>query len=361
MSTKLNEPPKAATAGEVAQLAGVSRSTVSRALRGDHRISEDTQAKVRDAATRLGYELKLRRQMPGTGKHRVGVVAGNLFNPFYPELVERLTERFEPEGIDVIVASAPSDAFAGHAVRMLVKAGVGAIIFTAIPIHSDLLDTCERSDVPAILINRCVPGARVLAIGCNNYIGAFSAAERLLESGHRRIAFIQGRADTSTNLDRKKGFEDALERWALKPAAILGGTEYSYEVGYRAALRLMREHNIPDAVFGANDIVVMGAMDALRTEGGLRIPEDISAIGFDDMYMARWSSYNLTTVRQPIELMVENALAGVKQGLKYRAFHPSMQLLEGELVIRGSARLSETVQGGRHEGPRTITHESDAR
>ena len=333
------------TAADVAKLAGVSRSTVSRALRGDPRISEEAQTRVRDAAARVGYELKLRRQMPGAGKNRVGVVAGNLFNPFYPELVERLTERFEPEGIDVLIASAPSDAFAGHAIRMLVDAGVGAIIFTAIPIHSDLLDTCERADVPAILINRYVPGARVLAIGCNNYVGAYSAVEWLLENGHRRVAFIQGRVDTSTNIDRREGCRDALAKWNLKPAAIVGGTEYSYEVGYRSVCRLLEDGDIPDAIFGANDIIAIGAMDAVKVEGGLTVPGDVSVIGFDDIHIAAWPTYNLTTVKQPIELMVETALAGVKQGIRDRSFHPSMQQLEGELVIRGSARIAEAAAG----------------
>ncbi|RKR07403.1 LacI family transcriptional regulator [Kushneria sinocarnis] len=319
------------TASEVARAARVAVSTVSRALRDDHRISAATRHHVQEVAQRLGYESATRR----SSAPRVGLVMEHLHNPFYPALIERLSHRLAEEGVELLCMTAGADGRHETVIASLARLKVGAIIFTTANIDSAAVSACEQHEIPAILVNRYIPGARALTVGCNNYAGGMLLAEWLIRRGHRRLLFIQGERHASTTIDRQKGVRDAARRYRLPAVTLAGSNAYSHEAGYTAIGALAR-HELPDAIIGANDVLALGAMDALCHEWQLAVPEAVSVAGFDDIDMAAWRRYDLTTVRQPLAGMVEAVVEGVHRSLKYQVFTPRSYLLEGDIIERGS-------------------------
>ena len=165
-------------------------------------------------------------------------------------------------------------------------------------------------------------------------------ADFLLDRGFKRLAFVSGRPDASTNRDRWMGFSQRC--WA-RSAALPSSSEgqgFSYEEGYRGALELLRGSNRPDALFCANDILAVGALDALRRDGGLRVPEDIAVVGFDDIAMASWPPYDLTTVRQPVDRMIAGTIDLAVALTRGEVGQPSAQRHPGTLIERNTTRCS---------------------
>jgi DNA-binding LacI/PurR family transcriptional regulator len=146
------------------------------------------------------------------------------------------------------------------------------------------------------------------------------------------VAYVAGREDTSTNIEREHAFTRSAAELGLVLAARVSTGEYSYEAGYRAAIEVGRSG--ADAIFFANDILAVGGLDALRDEVGLKVPEDISVVGFDDIGMARWPRYQLTTVRQPVERMLDTAIGLLPQSSREPAEAPALHRIPGELVVR---------------------------
>jgi DNA-binding LacI/PurR family transcriptional regulator len=162
-------------------------------------------------------------------------------------------------------------------------------------------------------------------------------ADLLVKAGHKRNAYIAGRANTSTNVDREKGFGARLRECDVNEWSREQG-EYTHESGYVAAKRLLARVDPPDAIFAANDIMAMGVLDAAR-ELGVRVPDQLSVIGFDGIPVGEWQSYSLTTIRQPIEDMIDATLKLLDTLVEKPNAKPSINMIPGTLVKRNSARL----------------------
>jgi len=222
---------------------------------------------------------------------------------------------------------------------MVLQYRVDGLIITSATLSSEMADECARSGVPVILFNRYVRGANVSAVCCDNVEGGRSVADHLLDTGHRRLAYIAGKENTSTNIDREKGFTNRLrERGILHWLREQG--EYTYESGYEAAKRLLQQDNPPDAIFCANDIMALGAIDAARHVVGLKVPEDVSIVGFDDIPTANWPSYSLTTIRQPVNQMIEATIELLLERFETPDIEPVLQLVPGPLIQRASTRTT---------------------
>jgi DNA-binding LacI/PurR family transcriptional regulator len=209
--------------------------------------------------------------------------------------------------------------------------------------------TCATHGTPVVLLNRNVPGSGVHAVSCDNYEGGRAVARFLVERGHKRLAYAAGKPDTTTNLDREKGFVDQLRDLGMTLWDRAGDEDYTHDAGYRAALRLLKREQRPDAIFFANDIMAIGGIDAIRGETSLSIPKDVSIVGFDDIRMAEWPSYNLTTVRQPIPEMVERAGEILAQYQGGKPKKPRVHLVRGDLIERGSTIDRRTGKSGKRE------------
>jgi LacI family transcriptional regulator len=297
------------TSRDIAREAGVSQPTVSRALRGDPRVASATVALVEATANRLGYvphaaARTLITRRTGT----VAIVVADITNPFYPGLVEALHEQLGRAGYRAVLLNERTDSREEGSLAPLLRGGVvdGAIVATATidPRTRALLD---EAAAPIVLVVREVDGAARDAVVCDNHGGGELAAAHLVGLGHRRIGLVSGPADTSTARDRDAGFVAALTRAgiALDPALRRSG-DFSHQAGYQACLELLGLPQPPTALFCGNDVIAFGALDAARRRG-VAVPDELSVIGFDDIELAGWESFRLTTVRQPLADMAHEA------------------------------------------------------
>ncbi len=330
-----------ATAADIALAAGVSTATVSRALQQNSVVSVETREKVLAAARRLGYRPNsLARGLAAGQNSLIGVVAGDITNPFYPEVIERLTRRLTSAGLYPILVNMFDDDAFEDTLSSVLQYRVKAVIFTTSPLTSAACELCEDYGVPQYLFNRHRARGDSFAVVCNNLAGGRMVAQLLLDNGHERLAYISGRPDTSTNQERHAGFAKMIAERGAQPCITEHGGVYSYEAGYQAALRLIQSHPEVDGIFCANDILALGALDALRHQLGRRVPGDFSVIGFDDIAPAAWPAYNLTTIRQPVDQMIEAVVSAIQRQNAEDSLTPgSPAVLDGELVLRASARL----------------------
>jgi len=330
------------TSFDVADLAGVSQSTVSRAFSPEAKVSKKTRQKVLAAAAELGYQPDaIARSLSTQHTNIIGIVMAHITSPFYPYVLEKFTRRLQEMGRQVLLFNAAPEQDVDDILPLVLQYRVDGLIITSATISSEMADVLARGGTPVILFNRYVLGANCSAVCCDNVDGARKIADFLLDNGHKRPAYIAGDINTSTNIDREKGFGDRLRERGIVQWYHEQG-EYTYQAGYAATLRLFERDEPPDAIFCANDIMAFGALDAARHELGLRVPEDVSIIGFDDIPTADWPAYNLSTIRQPVNRMIDVTLELLLERLDNPSAEPVLKLLPGPLIQRKSTRQAAT-------------------
>lgn len=323
------------TSRDVARVAGVSQATVSRALSGGS-VSPATREKILQAAKTVGYVPNLGARAMKTGRvDTVGVVVADLTNPFYPEILNALTEYLDAAGKKVTLWN--SDGPGNDAALEAINAGsVDGVIFTTVIEASAPLRAALGKHSPVVLINRTVDVLACDQISSDNEAGGRTVASYFVANGHRRIAFIGGPSVASTARDRRRGFAQRLNEAdvPLAPERTLEGP-FSHDFGYSATTRLLRSDEPPTAIFCSNDLLAFGALDAARAEG-VSVPENLWIVGYDDIAMSAWPAFDLTTVHQPSRVM---ARAGA-QALLDRIEHPTAPYktltFRSHLVVRGT-------------------------
>lgn len=336
-TTPSRSPSSLPTVRTISALAGVSPSTVSRALKGDPRISEKTRAAVAAIAQQEGYAPNaMARGLVTRSSGVVGIVLGNMENPFYGELVERLYGRLVEIGKYPMLLHIGGETLDSEAIKPIRQYQMDGCIIAAARLSSRAAETCALNRLPMVMINR-VARIHSCTVSCDNYAGGMMAGELLIDADHRHIAFIAGREDTSTSEDRENGLRSALRKAGLAPEGWARG-HYTYDGGFTAAKALLAEKPRPDAIFAANDIMALGAIDAIR-ESGLTVPDDVSIIGFDDIRPARWHNYRLTTIAQPIDAMITRSLALLTERMESPELSGESISIQGEMKVRASARL----------------------
>ncbi|MEO0939178.1 MAG: LacI family DNA-binding transcriptional regulator [Pseudomonadota bacterium] len=330
------------TARDVAARAGVSRSAVSRVFTPGASVSGPTAEKVREAATALGYRPNVLARSLITGQSRIiGLVVAYLDNLFYPEALEELSKALQHQGYHVLVfiADNKSGATAGL-VEDLLDYQVDAIIAASVGLSNDLTARCVEAGIPVVLFNRGQDDPRLSSVTSDNVAGGRALAAFLIAGGHRKIGHIAGWPGASTQRDREAGFRAGLDAAGMGLHARI---EADFDLAKaRDAARAMFADDPPDAVFVANDHMAFAVMDVLRFELGLRIPEDVSIVGYDDVAIAAWPAYDLTTVRQPAGQMVRRTVDLLMQKLRGTAA-PEQITIPGPLRIRSSARKPEGI------------------
>jgi DNA-binding LacI/PurR family transcriptional regulator len=323
------------TSLEVAALAGVSQSAVSRVFSPGSSVSKKTAEKVRAAAEKLGYRPNVLARSLKSGKSRmIGLVVAYLENYFYPEAVEKLSAELQKVGYHVLIFLAQnSGSDTDRVVNEIIDYQVDGIVLASVSMSSQLAERCLAAGVPVVLFNRAQDDPRLSAVTTDNYAGGHALADYLVTLGHEKMAYIAGFEGASTQRDREQGLADAgLQLYARAQG------NFVYAEAQAAARELFATPRRPDAVFVANDHMAFAVMDVLRFELGLRIPDDVSVVGFDDVPPAAWPAYNLTTYRQRVERMVSETVSILTGAIDDKAAPPRKVTLDGALVIRGSAR-----------------------
>ncbi len=325
---------------DVARLANVSQAAVSRAFSPGASVSEETRVKVLAAAKELGYRPNvIARSLIRKSTNIIGLVVMRFSNPFYARLIRDFTRALQEQGYWTLILNIAQDQELEKTLPMALQYQVDGLIITSTTLSSSLAQECVRAGTPVVLVNRYSADANINVVRCDSIAGGRIVADAFLDAGHQRLAFIGGEEASSTNRDRETGFVDRLRERGASLAFQESAGHYQYEPGYEVAKQLLLRDDPPDGIFCANDLIAMGALDAARTELGIKVPEELSIIGYDDIPMAAWPGYALTTVRQPVDQLVDATLQVLMDAIHMKDSEPIKKIISTCLVPRNSARL----------------------
>lgn len=325
------------TSLEVAAKAGVSQSAVSRVFSGAS-ASEKTAKKVRAAAEELGYRPNVLARSLITGRSRIiGLIVAYLDNQFYPVALERLSHALQEQGYHIMIFMASARGpDVDRVINELLDHQVDGIITASVGLTDALTARCEKAGIPVVLFNRGQQDRRLPEVTSDNIAGGKRVAEFLAKGGHQRIGHISGWSGSSTGQDRAAGFEMGLQEAGSALVAQLDGM-YTRDAAAEAARVMVTEHRV-DAIFVGNDHMAFAVMDQLRGNMGLSVPDDVSIVGYDDVPMAAWAAYDLTTLRQPVNQMISATVSLLMEMINGDSTARKTQI-EGPLIVRSSAHV----------------------
>lgn len=326
------------TSGDVARLASVSQSAVSRTFTPGASVSAKTREKVMKAAAELGYRPNALARAVISGKSRlIALLVAYLDNQFYPIVIEKLSRKLHAHGYQVLLMMTEPGK-QDKLVQRILQYQVEGIVMASATLSSNLARECAQTGIPVVMFNRYVATSPASSVTSDNIEGGRMLADFLVRGGHERIAFIAGAEDASTNRDREAGFYKGLAEHGLTVHdRAVGG--YTFEGAAMAARTLLSAKPRPDAIFVANDHMAFSVMDVARGEYGLSVPGAISIVGYDDVPEASWGGYDLTTISQSSDEMVEATATILLEQIEKSMVKKRAMVLPARLVVRGSARL----------------------
>jgi DNA-binding LacI/PurR family transcriptional regulator len=343
---------------DVARLANVSQAAVSRAFTPGASISSETRAAVLAAARALGYRPNaIARSLVTHQSNIIAIIMANMWNPFYSSALAQLTDQLQALGYWVLLFRVQDDSTVDDALLTALEYQVDGAIITSATLSSRLADECARHGVPVVLFNRYTLNSNVNAVWCDSVAGGRVVADAVLDVGFSRIAFMAGDPKTSTARDREAGFTERLHE-ANCSLFWRGQGDFTHESGVQTAREMLSQKERPDVVFCANDLMAMATLDVARDEFGVRVPAELAVIGFDDIPMAAWPHYSLTTVRQPLERLVSATTQLIQSAIQEAGAERVLQTVPGELVVRTSAALrpsQERRRPRRQAKPHSVT------
>lgn len=322
---------------DIARIAGVSHSTVSRALRDSPLIPPETAERIKSIAEELGYRASaVARSLVTRRTEAIGVVVTSIADPFNGEVVAGIEEFANKHGYSVILATSQADPQREMAVaRSFQERRVDGIVVASSRVGALYLPKLSEMEVPVVLLNNQHPSEFVHSVSIDNIDGARQAAEHLIALGHREIAYIGDESGLESDVERLRGLVNAMAgaRLALRTEFVVRG-DGKPEAARRKALELLALKPRPTAIFCYNDMSALGALSAASLKK-VRVPEDLSISGFDDLFFAGLIHPALTTVRQPMRELGRRAvqlLVDLLNGCEPE----KTQLIKGELVVRES-------------------------
>ncbi len=341
-----NSPSKI-TIVDVAAEAGVSFGTVSRVINNDVHVKQETRERVQDAMQRLGFVANRQaRSLAGGKSNSIGVLVPDLGTGYIGELIRGIDAELSLTDLDLILYTTHRTASKEASyVANLAKGMVDGLLLVLPRSPSDFIGTLSQHNFPFVLIDHQGTGQEECpAVGATNWQGAYNATEHLLRLGHQRIGFITGSMDLGCAVDRLDGYRSALKTHHLPetPELVYEGT-FNQPDGFTGASALLELPQPPTAIFASNDVMAMGVMDAVR-DRGLRIPDDVSVVGFDDIPQASLVRPGLTTVRQPLEKMGRVATQMLLDLLRHPQKKADRIELPTELILRDSCQPPQAPQ-----------------
>ena len=336
-----------ATSIDIAREAGVSQATVSRVLNNDSRVAPRTRARVLRVMERLEYTPNaIARGLVTNRTGLIGVVVSDIMNPFYPQFLEAIGSQLADHGRKMLLFNAggqEQEADESYT-RVLLEQRVDGIIFTSAIRDSGLVHQLVDRQFPVVLTNRYTSGVPCdMAIG-DNEAGAASAAQHLLGLGHARIAVVAGHPQASTSYDRLEGFRAALAAAGhVLDDELVRVAYFNPEAAQAEAMELLSLADPPTAIFCLNDVMAFGVLNAVKMLGRT-VPGDVSVIGFDDIWMASWEIFQLTTVHQPLAEMARASVDLLVERLADPERSTRKLVFPSRLVVRsttGSVPIKE--------------------
>jgi LacI family transcriptional regulator len=299
MSKESNRPK--ATVHEVARVAGVSAATVSRLLNGTAKVSEEKRLAIQSVIERLNYKPNVLAQNLKTGSSRtIGVLTQSLVSGYFADAMAGIDDALQGTGYAPLIVAGHwhADEEAERIELLIARRVDGVVILSGKLKDEQILELAQR--VPIVALGRELDGPQAYGFCLDNYRGACEAVEHLVAHGHRDIAFITGPSDHQDALARLAGYRDTLAKHRIKvQRKLIAAGDFQESGGLQAVERLLESGQRFSAIFAANDLTAYGARLALYRRG-IRVPEDISVVGFDDLHSSMYTTPPLTTVRQPL-------------------------------------------------------------
>lgn len=337
-----------ATIHQVAQEAGVSASTVSNLLNGRAgKMLPETRERVEAAIRRLGYRPNRAARQLRTGRiQMVGLIVPTVANPFWGAFARQVEAAALAHGFYVLLCNSERDPERERSyVDELWGDGIsGVILCSSLPSIDHLRPVLDRGMSLVAFDRTAQPGDpdHVVNVGTDNVLGAHLATRHLLELGHERVAFVAGPIESVNRAERLRGFEEALARTpgatGTVHTATAGPTQDPSELGRTAALQLLASPEPPTGIVAVNDIVALGVCAGVR-DAGLRVGQDVSVVGYDDIMLARMATPALTTVRQPVPAMAQAAFGHLQKLMQGHSEPGHSELHRPELIVRESTAL----------------------
>lgn len=323
------------TIKDVARLAGVSTSTVSRALTDGHYVKDETLKKIQVASEKLGYRPNtLARSLVSKKSNTIGLIIPEIANPFYSKIISGVESVATKKGYSIILVSGYSQTGEVE-VETLLSRQVDGIIHGGVYKTNTTISKLKADKFPIVLLGRKLPGVETDCVIVNDSYSAYQLTNHLITMGHSKIAYILGREESTGTSEKYTGFIKAMEE-----AGIDVLTDYldkgflSFEGGYEAGKRLLDRNMRPTAIVAGNDIMALGARQAIY-DSGFTIPDDIALVGFDDIFVSSISGIDLTTVAIPkFKMGSLGAELLINKIENFQSGEMKQIILESELVIR---------------------------
>jgi LacI family transcriptional regulator len=329
---------------DVAAEANVSYGTVSRVINNDVHVKQETRDRVLKTMQRLGYVANRQaRSLAGGRTNCIGVLVPDLGTGYIGEIIRGIDAELGLSDLDLILYTTHRTASKeANYVANLAKGMVDGLLLVLPRSPADFIGNLTQRNFPFVLIDHQGIGKDCPAVGAANWQGGFTATEYLIKLGHQRIGFITGWMDLGCATDRLEGYCSALRTYHIpeKPDLIYEGTFFQPD-GFSGASTLLDLPDSPTAIFASNDVMAMGVMDAVRNRG-LRVPDDVSVIGFDDIPQASLIRPALTTIRQPLEKMGRVATQMLLESLSQPPKKIGRIELPTELIVRDSCQVPRT-------------------
>lgn len=332
---------KRATSYDVAKLAGVSQSAVSRVFQDGASASKAMRERVLAAADTLGYRPNaIARGLITQRSNMVAVVISKLTNLYYPEVLVQLTQRFSERGVRVLLFALERESDTATAIEQMLQYRVDGVL-TAAMFSGEELKTIAGARIPVVFYNRTAKDQQVSSVRCDQEEGERWLVDELVNAGHRSFGIVEGPSDSVVSIERKMGALNELAAMGITDITTVSG-DYGYETGRRCFAELVEKHGSPpDAVIAANDVMAIGCIDEAREAYSLKVPQQISIVGFDGVGPARYAAYDVTTVRQPVERMTESAASMLLERIENPELSPEKRAFSGIHVRGSSARFGD--------------------
>lgn len=328
----------AITLKDVAERAGVSRSAVSRTYTEGASVSAKTRAKVQQAAADLGYNPNVLASSLTTGRTKlVGLISDNFHNPIFLQVFDRFTKRLQEQGLRPLLVNLSGETDPENSVRMLQQYSVDAVIVASSTLPVSFAQSFHDAGMRVVhSFGRHTANPSVHVVGIDNIAAGRLAAQTLIDRGYRKIGMMAGPASATSTQDRLAGFLEVMRAHPTLETTTSFAAAYSFDAGREEMSRLLAGPRA-EAYFCGDDVLTIGALSAAQS-AGLAVPADLGLIGLNDMKIAEWQNINLTTIRNPVDRIVDASIELVVGMLDGTRETPEARLYDCEVIERGTLR-----------------------
>lgn len=339
------------SARQIADDLGVSVSTVTRAFNPAANVAPRTREKILSHAKTIGYSPNVFASTLNTQRTRIAsIFISDFYNPFFAEALVTLTEELQNAGLSVMLYHIAPGRTAEETLPEALRYRPEFIVVMTATVTFQRAIASAATGPHLIFFNRYVPDTKTFSVTCDNRLGGRELADFLLSTGHKRMAYVCGTPHATTSIDRGRGFSERCAAAGIKVLEDSGADSFSYENGRAAARRLLARDPEIDAIFCANDLMAIGLIDGLTFDLNIKVPEQISVVGFDDVAMADWPSHSLTTYSHPTRRMAQATVELIKEIDVNPSLTPVAVRVPGQLVPRHT-HIDRSTAGGKPSQP----------